>query len=86
MPVAAELGKPLWGAELNTASAEAVTVPPLGRPHPGPWETAFKQAGAQAVPVPPPQSVEGPALAAQVPQPAAEPSPEPAPAARLADS
>jgi len=39
-PVAAQLEKPLWGAELNTATAEAVTCPPVGTPRDPAWENA----------------------------------------------
>jgi hypothetical protein len=35
-PIAAQLERPLWGTELNTATAEAVTVPPVGTDTPGP--------------------------------------------------
>jgi len=35
-PIAAQLERPLWGTELNTATAEAVTVPPVGTDNPGP--------------------------------------------------
>jgi hypothetical protein len=47
-PIAAQLEKPLWGAELNTATAEAVTVPPLGAPRSPEWESAFAAADAEA--------------------------------------
>ena len=47
-PIAAELERPLWGAELNTATAEAITVPPLAAPRNAEWETAFAQVGSDA--------------------------------------
>jgi hypothetical protein len=52
-PIAAQLEGPLWGTELNTATAEAVTVPPVGTPQDPAWETAFRHeatppAAAQA--------------------------------------
>lgn len=34
-PIAAQLDQPLWGGELDTATAEAITIPPVGgRKHP----------------------------------------------------
>ena len=47
-PIAAELERPLWGAELNTATAEAITVPPLAAPRNAEWETVFAQVEADA--------------------------------------
>ncbi len=47
-PIAAQLERPLWGAELNTATAEAVTVPPVGNPQDPAWETAFEQAAVDS--------------------------------------
>ena len=47
-PIAAELERPLWGAELNTAAAEAITVPPLAAPRNAEWETVFAQVEADA--------------------------------------
>jgi hypothetical protein len=46
-PVAAQLERPLWGSELNTAVAEAVTVPPVGTPQDPVWETAFEEVAAE---------------------------------------
>jgi hypothetical protein len=48
-PIAAQLEKPLWGDELNTATAEAVTVPPVGAPQDPAWETAFEQVAAEVI-------------------------------------
>jgi hypothetical protein len=48
-PVAAQLERPLWGSELNTAVAEAVTVPPVGTPQDPAWETAFEEAAAEVI-------------------------------------
>lgn len=48
-PIAAQLERPLWGAELNTATAEAVTVPPVGAPQDPAWETAFEQVAAEVI-------------------------------------
>ena len=48
-PVAAQLERPLWGAELNTAAAEAVTVPPVGIPQDPAWEGAFEQVAAEVI-------------------------------------
>jgi hypothetical protein len=47
-PIAAQLEAPLWGTELNTAAAEAVTVPPVGTPQNPAWEDAFEKEGAGA--------------------------------------
>ncbi len=47
-PIAAELERPLWGAELNTAVAEAITVPPLAAPRNAEWETVFAEVEADA--------------------------------------
>jgi hypothetical protein len=58
-PVAAQLEGPLWGTELNTATAEAVTVPPVGTPQDPAWETAFQHEATLPT-----------AAAAQAPQPA----------------
>jgi len=44
--IASQVEQPLWGAELNTAAAEAITVPPLGASQDPDWEPAFQQAGA----------------------------------------
>lgn len=38
-PIAAQLERPLWGTELNTAVAEAVTCPPVGSPQDPAWKT-----------------------------------------------
>jgi hypothetical protein len=58
-PIAAQLEGPLWGTELNTAAAEAVTVPPVGTPQDPAWEDAFQEEGAgptaPASPAPPAQ-------------------------------
>ncbi len=48
-PVAAQLERPLWGAELNTAAAKAVTVPPVGIPQDPAWEGAFEQVAAEVI-------------------------------------
>jgi hypothetical protein len=48
-PIAAQLERPLWGAELNTAAAEAVTVPPVGIPQDPAWEEAFEQVAAEVI-------------------------------------
>ena len=42
--IAAQVEQPLWGAELNMAAAEAITVPPLGASQDPAWESAFEQA------------------------------------------
>jgi hypothetical protein len=47
-PIAAELERPLWGAELNTATAEAITVPPLAAPRNAEWETVLAQVETDA--------------------------------------
>jgi hypothetical protein len=43
--IAAQVEQPLWGAELNMAAAEAITIPPLGASQDPAWEPAFEQAG-----------------------------------------
>lgn len=48
-PIAAQLEGPLWGDELNTAIAEAVTVQPVGAPQDPAWETAFEQVAAEVI-------------------------------------
>ena len=48
-PIAAQLERPLWGTEINTATAEAVTVPPVGTPQDPAWETAFEQVTAEVI-------------------------------------
>lgn len=48
-PIAAQLERPMWGAELNTAAAEAVTVPPVGIPQDPAWEEAFEQVAAEVI-------------------------------------
>ena len=37
-PLAAQLERPLWGTELNTATAEVVTIPPVGPARNPAWE------------------------------------------------
>ena len=44
--IAAQVEQPLWGAELNLAAAEAITVPPLGASQDPAWESAFEHADA----------------------------------------
>jgi len=46
-PIAAQLERPLWGTEINTATTEAVTVPPVGTPQDPAWEQAFEHAAAE---------------------------------------
>jgi hypothetical protein len=61
--IAAQVEQPLWGAELNVAAAEAITVPPLGASQDPAWESAFAQADAiPAGPIP-----AGPSPAGQSP-------------------
>ncbi len=48
-PIAAQLEKPLWGTELNTATAEAVTCSPVGAPQDPALETAFEQMAADVI-------------------------------------
>ncbi len=48
-PIVARLEAPLWGAELNTAVAEAITIPPVGAPQDPEWEVAFEQVVSAAV-------------------------------------
>jgi len=48
-PIAAQLERPLWGNELNTAAAEAVTVPPVGTPQDPARETAYEQVAAEVI-------------------------------------
>jgi len=51
--IATQVEQPLWGAELNTAAAEAITVPPLGASQDPAWESAFEQADAGPAASPP---------------------------------
>jgi hypothetical protein len=70
-PIAAQLEKPLWGAELNTATAEAVTVPPLGAPRDPEWESAFAAADAgRATPSTPTATPSSPTATPSTPTPA----------------
>ncbi|HEX6520738.1 MAG TPA: hypothetical protein VF070_12120 [Streptosporangiaceae bacterium] len=48
-PIAAQLTKPLWGSELDTATAEAITVPPVGTPQAQELETALAEAAADVI-------------------------------------
>ncbi|MBV9445785.1 MAG: hypothetical protein JO345_07815 [Streptosporangiaceae bacterium] len=48
-PIAAQLTKPLWGGELDTATAEAITVPPVGTPQAQELETALAEAAADVI-------------------------------------
>jgi hypothetical protein len=48
-PIAAQLERPLWGTEMNTAAAEAITIPPVGTPQDPQWEAAFEQAAADVI-------------------------------------
>ena len=48
-PIARELEEPLWGAELNTAIAQAITIPPVGTPQDPEWEEAFEQVAGEVV-------------------------------------
>jgi hypothetical protein len=49
VPIAMQLEKPLWGSELDTATAEAVTIAPVGAPlHPA-WESALEHAAAEVI-------------------------------------
>jgi hypothetical protein len=48
-PIAAQLERPLWGNELNTAAAEAITVPPVGTPQDPARETAYEQVAAEVI-------------------------------------
>ncbi len=48
-PIAAQLTKPLWGGELDTATAEAITVPPVGTPQAPELETALAEAAADVI-------------------------------------
>jgi hypothetical protein len=52
--IATQLERPLWGTEMDTATAEAITIPPVGTPRDPRWEAAFEQAAAVVVlsPVP----------------------------------
>lgn len=47
-PIAEQLAKPLWGAELNAATAEAVTVPPVGPARAPVWDTAAERVGVDS--------------------------------------
>jgi hypothetical protein len=46
--IASQVEQPLWGAELNTAAAEAITVPPLSAPQDPVLEEASEPAAAAA--------------------------------------
>jgi len=48
--IATQVEQPLWGAVLNTAAAEAITVPPLGASQDPAWESAFQHSGTDADP------------------------------------
>jgi hypothetical protein len=44
--IAAQLERPLWGTEMDTATAEAITIPPVGTPRDPQWEAVFEEAAA----------------------------------------
>jgi hypothetical protein len=48
-PIAAQLERPLWGTEMNTAAAEAITIPPVGTPQDPRWEAAFEKSAADVI-------------------------------------
>jgi hypothetical protein len=48
-PIAAQLERPLWGTEMDTATAEAITIPPVGTPQDPQWEAAFEHAAAAVI-------------------------------------
>jgi hypothetical protein len=48
-PIAAQLERPLWGTELNTAAAEAVTCPPVGAPQDPAWVITFEHITADVI-------------------------------------
>jgi len=47
VPIAMQLEQPLWGSELNTATAEAVTIPPVGTTQDRELESACKHAAEE---------------------------------------
>jgi hypothetical protein len=49
IPIAMQLEKPLWGSELDTATAEAVTIAPVGAPQHPAWESAVEHAAAEVI-------------------------------------
>jgi hypothetical protein len=49
VPIAMQLEKPLWGSELDTAIAEAVTIPPVGVPQDLVRESAFEHAASELI-------------------------------------
>jgi hypothetical protein len=49
VPIAMQLEKPLWGSELDTATAEAVTIAPVGAPQHPAWESALEHAAAEVI-------------------------------------
>jgi hypothetical protein len=50
--IASQVEQPLWGAELNTAAAEAITVPPLSAPRDPVLEDASRPAADGPAPAP----------------------------------
>ena len=49
VPIAMQLEKPLWGSELDTATAEAVTISPVGVPQDLVRESAFEHAATELI-------------------------------------
>jgi hypothetical protein len=47
IPIAMQLEEPLWGSELDIATAEAVTIPPVGGPRDPVWESDGRHAAAE---------------------------------------
>jgi hypothetical protein len=49
VPIATQLEQPLWGSELDAATAEAVTIPPVGALQDAVLESACKRAPTEVI-------------------------------------
>lgn len=49
VPIAMQLERPLWDGELDIATAEAVTIPPVGAPQNPVWQSAEEYAATEVI-------------------------------------
>jgi len=49
VPIAMQLERPLWDGELDTVTAEAVTIPPVGAPRKPVWQSAYELAATELI-------------------------------------
>jgi hypothetical protein len=49
VPIAMQLERPLWDGELDIATAEALTIPPVGAPQKPVWQSAYEHAATEVI-------------------------------------